>query len=67
MEQIIQYIIAATLIVLTIVSILNYETQKDIEAHIEDLTRQINFHRNEDILDAIKKELDARNEEGESE
>lgn len=63
MEQIIQYIIAATLIALTIISILHYEGQKDIEARIEDLARQFNFYRNEDILDALKKELDERTEE----
>lgn len=60
MEQIIQYIIAATLIMLTVISILNYGTQKDIEAHIENIARRMNVNRSEDILDEIERELNNR-------
>lgn len=60
MEQIIQYIIAATLIMLTVISILNYGAQKDIEAHIENIARRMNVNRSEDILDEIERELNNR-------
>lgn len=60
MEQIIQYIIAATLIMLTVISILNYGTQKDIEAHIENIARRMNVNRSEDVLDEIERELNNR-------
>ena len=60
MEQIIQYIIAATLIMLTVISILNYGAQKDIEAHIENIARRMNVNRSEDILDELVRELNNR-------